>query len=122
MARMTNRSSSQTGRAASPQARAISPETRQHMIGEAAYYRYVHRGFAPGHDIDDWLEAEADFERTSQMRQPPEPATNPEFELQQSGARGPAADDALKRSIRQHPRRDISRIESIEPDEAPLKE
>lgn len=122
MDRMTNKTSPQRGRAGLPQAGAISPETRQHMIGEAAYYRYVHRGFAPGHDIDDWLEAEADFERTSQIRQPPEPAMNPEFEVQQSGARGPAADDALKRSIKQHPRRDISRIESIEPDEAPLKE
>jgi hypothetical protein len=95
---------------------------RQNMIGEAAYYRYVHRGYAPGHDLDDWLEAEADFERTSVRRQPPEPAAIAEFEMQQSGARGAAADEALKRMIKRHPRRDIPMIESVEPEDAPLKE
>lgn len=28
------------------------------MIAMAAYYRAVERHFAPGHELDDWLEAE----------------------------------------------------------------
>jgi len=39
--------------------RPVDPKTRQAMIAEAAYYRAEKRGFAPGHDLDDWLEAEA---------------------------------------------------------------
>jgi hypothetical protein len=31
------------------------------MIAEAAYYRANLRGFAPGQDIYDWLEAEKDI-------------------------------------------------------------
>ena len=31
---------------------------RRAMIREAAYYLAQKRGFAPGHDIDDWLRAE----------------------------------------------------------------
>ena len=99
-----------------------SPETRQQMIGEAAYYRYMQRGYAPGHELDDWLAAEADFERASLRGQAPEPDPLTEFELQQSGTLSPAEDEALKRAIKQHPRRDIPRIESIEPEDAPLKE
>lgn len=47
-----------------PQARpesgsaSITQEQRQFMICEAAYYIAEHRGFGPGHDVDDWLEAE----------------------------------------------------------------
>ncbi len=39
------------------------------MIAEAAYYRAEQRGFAPGNEMSDWLQAEADVEgvlRTSQ--------------------------------------------------------
>src|SRR5512135_3601260 len=39
------------------------PALRHRMIGEAAYRRYVERGYADGHDLDDWLQAEADVER-----------------------------------------------------------
>jgi hypothetical protein len=34
-------------------------EDRLEMIAEAAYYRAERRGFEPGHEIEDWLEAEA---------------------------------------------------------------
>ncbi len=27
-------------------------------VAERAYFRALHRGFAPGHEIDDWLVAE----------------------------------------------------------------
>jgi hypothetical protein len=31
------------------------------MIAEAAYYRAERRGFKPGHELEDWLAAEADI-------------------------------------------------------------
>jgi hypothetical protein len=41
----------------------IEPVTRDAMISEAAYFRSAHRGFEPGHELDDWLAAESDIER-----------------------------------------------------------
>ena len=32
-----------------------------HMIQEAAYYRAEHRGFASGHEFEDWIEAEKEL-------------------------------------------------------------
>jgi hypothetical protein len=37
------------------------PQTRQRMIAESAYYRAEQRGFAPGGELQDWLEAEAEI-------------------------------------------------------------
>jgi len=34
------------------------------MIAEAAYYLAEQRGFEIGHELDDWLAAEADVERS----------------------------------------------------------
>jgi hypothetical protein len=36
-----------------------SEEVRQ-LISEAAYYRAKQRGFAPGRELDDWVQAEAE--------------------------------------------------------------
>jgi len=36
-------------------------DLRQAMISEAAYFRSLHRGFAPGRELDDWLAAEVDI-------------------------------------------------------------
>jgi hypothetical protein len=33
------------------------------LIAEAAYYRAQRRGFAPGHELDDWIAAEAEVRR-----------------------------------------------------------
>ncbi|MGA2708242.1 MAG: DUF2934 domain-containing protein [Steroidobacteraceae bacterium] len=33
-------------------------ENREQMIADAAYYLAERRGFAPGHELDDWLDAE----------------------------------------------------------------
>jgi hypothetical protein len=53
----------------------------------------------------------------------PEPSPEaPEVEVQQSNVRSPAKQDKLSRIIKQHPRRDIPRVESVEPAEAPSKE
>lgn len=37
----------------------ISPEEARRQIAEAAYYRAKQRGFAPGHELEDWIEAES---------------------------------------------------------------
>ncbi len=38
--------------------RIVTEVERQALVAEAAYYRAEHRGFAPGHEIDDWAAAE----------------------------------------------------------------
>ena len=40
----------------------IDPETRRLMIAEAAYYCAQKRGFVPGAELQDWLEAEAQIQ------------------------------------------------------------
>ncbi len=36
-------------------------ELYQSMIAEAAYYKAESRGFTPGHEAEDWLEAEQEI-------------------------------------------------------------
>ena len=40
----------------------IVPNERLIMIAEAAYYRAERRGFEPGDQLKDWLEAEAEVD------------------------------------------------------------
>jgi len=40
----------------------ISAEDRREMIALGAYYRAESRGFAPGRDLEDWLEAESEID------------------------------------------------------------
>ena len=40
----------------------VSNEERYHLIAQAAYYRAEQRNFAPGHELEDWLGAEAEIE------------------------------------------------------------
>ena len=42
--------------------RSADPEIKRLMIVEAAYYCAEKRGFVPGHELEDWLEAEARVE------------------------------------------------------------
>jgi hypothetical protein len=37
-----------------------SPEEIRRLIAEAAYYRAKERGFEPGHELQDWIEAESE--------------------------------------------------------------
>jgi hypothetical protein len=37
-----------------------SPEEIRRLIAEAAYYRAMERGFQPGHELEDWVEAESE--------------------------------------------------------------
>jgi hypothetical protein len=41
----------------------VDLDLRHRMISEAAYHRYVERGYADGYDLDDWLQAETDVNR-----------------------------------------------------------
>jgi hypothetical protein len=41
-----------------------SMSERERLIAEAAYYRYQGRNGSPGDPIQDWLDAEAEFERS----------------------------------------------------------
>ncbi len=47
-------------RAESPAGKDDCP--REQMIAEAAYFRAEQRGFSPGNEMSDWLEAEASVE------------------------------------------------------------
>jgi|HubBroStandDraft_2_1064218.scaffolds.fasta_scaffold220989_2 hypothetical protein len=38
-------------------------EQRHALIAKAAYFRAQRRGFGTGHELEDWLAAEAEFER-----------------------------------------------------------
>ncbi|HEY5307647.1 MAG TPA: DUF2934 domain-containing protein [Casimicrobiaceae bacterium] len=40
----------------------VDPDLRHRMISEAAYHRYVERGYAEGYELDDWLSAEAEVD------------------------------------------------------------
>lgn len=41
----------------------IGPDERQRLIAERAYFRAEKRGFAPGGELQDWFEAEAEIEQ-----------------------------------------------------------
>ena len=45
-----------------PLARFVDPEQRAALIAEAAFYRAEKRGFAPGHEMDDWIAAESEVD------------------------------------------------------------
>ncbi|MEO7774167.1 MAG: DUF2934 domain-containing protein [Steroidobacteraceae bacterium] len=36
---------------------------RMRVIAEAAYFKALHRGFASGHELEDWLAAESETRR-----------------------------------------------------------
>ncbi|MGA7950798.1 MAG: DUF2934 domain-containing protein [Thiobacillaceae bacterium] len=120
MARKASELVARVNRSQSAAGPTVSPEDRQRMIEEAAYYRYVQRGFANGHDLEDWLAAEAELDEMN-AQQAAQSGELEEFEAQQSGVHGFRRDEALKRIIRQHPQRGITQVEGIEPQEAPAK-
>ena len=109
---------------------AIDPDLRHRMVSEAAYQRYVERGYADGYDLDDWLQAEADVDHllpTPVRSEAVRPSGAPSAEMsemggQKSASHSIARDEAMKRIIKQHSQRDIPRVESVEPAKAPSKE
>jgi len=48
---------------ASNQRASVSPEETRRRIAEAAYFRAQERGFEPGHELEDWVEAESEIMR-----------------------------------------------------------
>jgi len=46
----------------------MTPEDYQ-WIAESAYYKALARGFTPGHDQEDWLEAQKEYEERMQFKQ-----------------------------------------------------
>lgn len=50
----------QAGGGASSSRAGMSPEEIYRLIQETAYYKAKARGFAPGHEVQDWIEAEAE--------------------------------------------------------------
>jgi len=46
----------------------LSDENRRAMIAEAAYLRAERRGFAPGHEGEDWLAAELEVDALLKAR------------------------------------------------------
>lgn len=45
-------------------------ESREARIAEAAYWRAERRGFQPGRELDDWLEAERSIDGDDEQRTP----------------------------------------------------
>ena len=96
----------------------FSLEQREAMIRDAAYYHAQRRGFAPGHDLDDWLSAEAEIDRISSASQDYPLGAG----VQQSAVHGAGKDDELKRIVKRHPQKGIPQIDSVEPERAPFRE
>lgn len=46
-------------------------EDRQSLIAKAAYYRAERRHFEPGHELEDWLAAESEVDRSIRLRRDP---------------------------------------------------
>ena len=38
----------------------VSPDEIRRLIAEAAYFRAKERGFTPGYELEDWVQAEAE--------------------------------------------------------------
>lgn len=45
-----------------------APDDMRRQIEEAAYYRAKQRGFEPGHELEDWVQAESEVMRRNGSR------------------------------------------------------
>ncbi len=61
-ARSAQPKGSRSAKGKSAQRAAVSADDRRAMIAEAAYLRAERRGFAPGHETEDWLAAEVEVD------------------------------------------------------------
>lgn len=48
----------------------LSPDEVRKLVSEAAYYRAKQRGFTPGHEVEDWVQAEAEVMRRIEGKHP----------------------------------------------------
>lgn len=60
--RVSNDSATDGAQHEAPEPAGVFAQDRQRMIADAAYHRAQARGFAPGYELDDWLEAEAEVD------------------------------------------------------------
>jgi hypothetical protein len=60
--RAPRKSAAAAAKAVTPFTSFVGPEKRTELIAEAAYFRAEKRGFLPGHDVEDWLAAEAEVD------------------------------------------------------------
>lgn len=51
-----------TGNGGRSNGHSITAEERYNKIAQAAYYRAEQRGYEPGHEVEDWLAAEAEVD------------------------------------------------------------
>ena len=56
------------GKASGNTSAKLSPEEVYKLIQESAYFKAKERGFAPGREVQDWIEAEAEVRRRLQDR------------------------------------------------------
>jgi hypothetical protein len=47
---------------------AMGANSREALIAKLAYFRAQSRGFQPGHELEDWLVAEAEIETRNGLR------------------------------------------------------
>jgi hypothetical protein len=75
--RRTTSNAKTPARAAAPRStRELTPQARveltrdelNKLISEAAYFRAKQRGFQPGHELEDWIQAEAEVMRRLEGR------------------------------------------------------
>jgi len=58
----------------------VTPDEKREMVTRKAFELYQKRGCKPGHEMDDWLEAEKAVEqdlKTRSAKSTPAPATTP---------------------------------------------
>jgi hypothetical protein len=75
------------------------PQPEQDEIARRAYELYLQRGSVPGHETDDWLQAEAELSAAagqSEDRESPPPTRRPE-----SGGNRREAGSSSRRALRQ---------------------
>jgi hypothetical protein len=60
--RAPRKTATAAAKAATTVASFVDPEKRTALIAEAAYFRAEKRGFAPGHEAEDWLSAEREVD------------------------------------------------------------
>ena len=54
---------------ATPPLANLTSEARRALVAETAYLRAERRGFAPGHETEDWLAAEAEVDALLKVEQ-----------------------------------------------------
>jgi len=70
--------------------------SKDEFISQRAYYYYESRGRVAGHELDDWLQAEAEFERMRAAAAPAVEVVEPQRVEKAAAPRRPAAGTARR--------------------------